>query len=62
MSSLERHQRIIEMVNAKGYESVTRLCKVLKVSAVTIRKDLNLLEKNSKLYRTHGGASNTNPF
>ena len=62
MSSLERHHRIIEIVNAKGYESVTNLCKNLKVSAVTIRKDLKLLEKNNKLYRTHGGASNTNPF
>ena len=62
MSSLKRHHRIIELVNAKGYESVTNLCKELKVSAVTIRKDLKLLEKNNKLYRTHGGASNTNPF
>lgn len=62
MSSLERHHRIIEIVNAKGYESVSNLCKDLKVSAVTIRKDLKLLEKNNKLYRTHGGASNTNPF
>lgn len=62
MSSLERHHRIIEIVNAKGYESVTNLCKDLKVSAVTIRKDLKLLEKNNKLFRTHGGAGNTNPF
>src|SRR6185437_5480592 len=62
MSSLERHQQIIDIVHSKGYESVTDLCKLLKVSAVTIRKDLKLLEKNSKLYRTHGGASNTNPF
>ncbi|MEO9005220.1 MAG: DeoR/GlpR family DNA-binding transcription regulator [Ginsengibacter sp.] len=62
MSSLERHQKIIELVNTKGYESVANLCKRLKVSAVTVRKDLKLLEKNSKLFRTHGGASNTNPF
>ena len=38
------------------------LCKALKVSAVTVRKDLKLLEKSNKLFRTHGGASNTNPF
>lgn len=62
MSSIERHQRIIEIVHAKGYESVASLCKKLKVSAVTIRKDLKFLEKKNKLYRTHGGASNTNPF
>ena len=62
MSSLERHQQIIDLVQSKGYESVTNLCKTLKVSAVTIRKDLKLLEKSNKLFRTHGGASNTNPF
>ena len=62
LSSLERHRRIIEIVNTKGYESVINLCKDLKVSAVTVRKDLMLLEKNNKLYRTHGGAGNTNPF
>ena len=62
MSSLERQQHIIEIINAKGYESVINLCKALKVSAVTIRKDLKFLEKNNQLFRTHGGASNTNPF
>jgi DeoR family transcriptional regulator, aga operon transcriptional repressor len=62
MSSLERHQQIIDMVHSKGYESVINLCKALKVSAVTIRKDLKLLEKSNKVFRTHGGASNTNPF
>lgn len=62
MSRPERHQRIIELVTSKGYESVTNLCRDLKVSAVTVRKDLKILEKNNQLFRTHGGASNTNPF
>lgn len=62
MSSLERQQSIVETINAKGYESVINLCKALKVSAVTIRKDIRFLEKNNQLFRTHGGASNTNPF
>ncbi|MEO8720245.1 MAG: DeoR/GlpR family DNA-binding transcription regulator [Ginsengibacter sp.] len=62
MSSIERHQKIIETIQSKGYESVRNLCKVLRVSAVTVRKDLKLLEKNNLLFRTHGGASNTNPF
>lgn len=62
MSGIERHQKIIGIIQLKGYESVTNLCKKLRVSAVTIRKDLKLLEKNNKLFRTHGGASNTNPF
>ena len=62
MSSLERHQRIIELVHEKGYESVINLCKELKVSAVTLRKDIKFLEKNNQLFRTHGGASVNNPF
>lgn len=62
MSSIERHKKIIETIQTKGYESVTDLCKALRVSAVTVRKDLKLLEENNKLYRTHGGASSTNPF
>ena len=48
MSSVERHQKILEMVQAKGYESVINLCKKLKVSAVTVRKDLKLLEKSRR--------------
>src|SRR5699024_2725245 len=38
------------------------LCKELKVSSVTIRKDLKLLEDKSLLYRTHGGATLNNPY
>lgn len=62
MSSLERQQQIVEIVNTKGYESVISLCKELKVSTVTIRKDLKFLEKNNQLFRSHGGASSSNPF
>ena len=32
MSSLERQQHIVEIINAKGYESVINLCKALKFS------------------------------
>jgi DeoR/GlpR family transcriptional regulator of sugar metabolism len=52
-----RQQEILEELNYNHYVSVTDLCKKLKVSAVTIRKDLTHLEKIGKLYRTHGGAT-----
>lgn len=38
------------------------LCRELKVSSVTIRKDLKLLEDKNLLYRTHGGVTLTNPY
>lgn len=38
------------------------MCKDLKVSSVTIRKDLKLLEDKRLLFRTHGGASVNNPY
>ena len=38
------------------------LYKKLKVSSVTIRKDLKYLEEKKLLYRTHGGATQTNPY
>lgn len=34
----------------------------MKVSDVTIRKDLKLLEDKKLLFRTHGGASKANPY
>ncbi|PQL94119.1 DeoR/GlpR family DNA-binding transcription regulator [Apibacter adventoris] len=52
-----RQQKILDELNVNHYVSVADLCKKLTVSAVTIRKDLNHLEKIGKLYRTHGGAT-----
>lgn len=41
---------------------VQDLSELLKVSAVTIRKDLRFLEHKGLLFRTHGGASLDNPY
>ncbi|MFT4094388.1 MAG: DeoR/GlpR family DNA-binding transcription regulator [Niabella sp.] len=63
MSSLfERHQHIIELIKKEGNVKVTELCSSLNVSSVTIRKDLQLLEDKQLLYRTHGGATLSNPY
>ena len=53
----ERQDAILETLNNKGYISVEELSKKLYVSLATIRRDLNELEKNGFLKRTHGGAS-----
>ena len=51
-----RQQTIIQMVIDKGQVSVAKLAKVTGVSEVTIRQDLNALEKMSFLRRAHGYA------
>ncbi|RAJ80297.1 DeoR family transcriptional regulator of aga operon [Chitinophaga dinghuensis] len=58
----ERHKYILDKLQEKGSVSVLDLCKELDVSAVTIRKDLKLLEDKSLLFRSHGGATTANPY
>src|SRR5690348_4646156 len=58
----ERHQLILDKLHKEGDLNVVTLCKELKVSRVTIRKDLKLLEEKSLLFRTHGGATLRNPY
>ncbi|MCU6666694.1 MAG: DNA-binding transcriptional regulator YciT [Silvania sp.] len=51
-----RQQNILQMVIDTGRVSVVELAKATGVSEVTIRQDLNLLEKMSFLRRAHGYA------
>lgn len=51
-----RQQKILQMVIDKGQMSVSELAKITGVSEVTIRQDLNTLEKQSFLRRAHGFA------
>ncbi|WP_026839268.1 DeoR/GlpR family DNA-binding transcription regulator [Gillisia sp. JM1] len=59
---MERHQQILDQLKIEKHIKVATLCELLGVSAVTIRKDLKLLEEKGLLYRTHGGASFENPY
>ncbi|WP_452225012.1 DeoR/GlpR family DNA-binding transcription regulator [Lacinutrix chionoecetis] len=59
---MKRHQDILDRLAKDKHLEVLELCEILDVSAVTIRKDLKLLEKKGLLYRTHGGASFDNPY
>ncbi len=52
----ERHQQILELLREYGRITVKDLCNQFKVSNVTIRNDLNDLERQDLLIRTHGGA------
>lgn len=52
----ERHRKIIEVVNEKLSVRVTELSKLFNVTEETIRRDLEKLEKENLLHRSHGGA------
>jgi DeoR/GlpR family transcriptional regulator of sugar metabolism len=56
MAFNERHNEILKILNNLKNVSVQALTERLKVSEVTIRKDLSFLEGQGKLLRTHGGA------
>lgn len=62
MTLLERHSIILELLREFGKVDVADLSSKLKVSAVTIRKDLDLLEEKKLLYRTYGGAILADPY
>ncbi|MDN3664838.1 DeoR/GlpR family DNA-binding transcription regulator [Algibacter miyuki] len=59
---MQRHEYILKKLASKKHIEVLELCETLKVSAVTIRKDLKLLEEKGLLFRTHGGASLESPY
>lgn len=57
-----RHTSILDILQLQGSVSVTDLAERLEVSEVTIRKDLTTLERQNKLYRTHGRAIPISPY
>lgn len=56
MFPVERRGKITELLQRKGRCLVGDLARELEVSEVTIRQDLDLLEQQGILLRTHGGA------
>lgn len=62
MTKEERHEAIMDQFFKQNVVLVSELADKLGVSSVTIRKDLTELEKEGKLYRSHGKAIAINPF
>lgn len=56
MFALERQKKILELLENEGSVSVSRLSQSLGVTEETVRRDLEKLEKQECLRRTHGGA------
>ena len=57
MAMEERRERIVELVNAEGSVSFSRLKKAFpSVSEMTLRTDLKALDEARRIVRVHGGA------
>lgn len=55
-STVSRRAKILEELDSKGQVAVTELSKLFNISEVTIRNDLDHLEKQNMLIRARGGA------
>lgn len=56
MLAIQRLEAILDLLNTNGIVYVQELVEKFNVSDVTIRKDLNKLQKEGLIRRTHGGA------
>lgn len=52
----QRREKILEYLKEDGSAKVIDLAKIFKVTEVTIRQDLEKLEKDGLAFREHGGA------
>ena len=52
----QRREKILDLIREDGHAKVLQLSKIFKVTEVTIRQDLEKLEKDGFIEREHGGA------
>jgi len=52
----QRRDKILELLKEDGSAKVINLAKLFKVTEVTVRQDLEKLEKDGLILREHGGA------
>ena len=57
MLAHQRREKILELLHEDGSAKVVSLSKIFKVTEVTIRQDLEKLEKEGLVIREHGGVS-----
>lgn len=57
----ERRRYILDLVQKHGRVLVTELSRSLKISQITIRKDLDYLQAKGLVQRSHGGALSVQP-
>ncbi|GMQ59936.1 DeoR/GlpR family DNA-binding transcription regulator [Vallitalea sediminicola] len=52
----ERRNKIIELLRSKEVVTITEFMESFNISIETVRRDLNLLEKQGKIQKVYGGA------
>ncbi|MCD8260575.1 MAG: DeoR/GlpR family DNA-binding transcription regulator [Bacteroides sp.] len=56
MLAHQRREKILDLIREDGHAKVQELSRIFKVTEVTIRQDLERLEKEGCIRREHGGA------
>lgn len=56
MLAVERHRRLLDMLNAQGSIRTAAAARALGVTEETVRRDFEKLEAEGALIRSHGGA------
>lgn len=56
MNSIERQQKIVEIISQDGRIEIPNICALFNVSEMTARRDLNELDRQGLLRRIYGGA------
>ena len=56
MFQIERQEQIINYINQAQKANTNELAKKFNVSAVTIRRDIDMLAADGRIIKTHGGA------
>jgi DeoR/GlpR family transcriptional regulator of sugar metabolism len=56
MNSQERKSKIVDLIQETGRVNITDLCSMFDVSEMTVRRDMNELDRQGLVRRVHGGA------
>jgi DeoR family glycerol-3-phosphate regulon repressor len=51
-----RHEKIKQLVQARGFVTIDRMAQEFGVTPQTIRRDINTLSQEGQIHRYHGGA------
>jgi DeoR family glycerol-3-phosphate regulon repressor len=52
----ERHEKIVQIIQSKGFVTIEHLAQEFGVTPQTIRRDINMLSEEGAIIRYHGGA------
>jgi len=62
MLALERHRRLLDLLNKQGGVRTAEVARALGVTEETVRRDFEKLEAEGALLRSHGGAVRLEPM